>query len=198
MSFASAQASLQAARNGMTSDIFDAAAYLRANPDITASSWNGGKSPWQHYLMYGQNEGRLAPRLGQASSTVTPGPSPFAATPAFSPPTAPPDLPPLAPQQMPPQLSMLPSSPFAAPAQMPMPQAPLLPQLAMSSAMQGAPWQQGTGAMPQMPASKGFGKGPQSQQGTARPNLGNGNLYGSGSSSPDLLHLLRGGFMGGQ
>lgn len=40
-----------------TQNNFDAAAYLKANPDVAASSYYGS-NPYQHYLDYGQNEGR--------------------------------------------------------------------------------------------------------------------------------------------
>ena len=40
--------------------IFDAAQYLRENPDVAAA----GANPFQHYLDYGKNEGRAAPMSG--------------------------------------------------------------------------------------------------------------------------------------
>ena len=53
--------------------VFDAAAYLRQNPDVAAN----GMDPWQHYQQYGQNEGRALPMTpgmtsGQLPSMLDP------------------------------------------------------------------------------------------------------------------------------
>ena len=55
---------------------FDGAAYLAANPDVAANEYYN-KNPYQHYLDYGQNEGRAfmaTPAATQASADYTASP----------------------------------------------------------------------------------------------------------------------------
>lgn len=56
-----------AGQNGETQDNFNEAAYLAANPDVAdKSKW--GQSAWDHYQMYGKNEGRAFQYLNDPSA----------------------------------------------------------------------------------------------------------------------------------
>lgn len=54
-----------------TADNFDAAAYLAANPDVAANWDMSNKTAFDHWKMYGQNEGRAFTPNAQASQAAT-------------------------------------------------------------------------------------------------------------------------------
>ena len=56
---------------GGSRDEFDAEAYLKANPDVAAAIARGafGGDPYQHWLQFGQREGRTFPKKGNSGAS---------------------------------------------------------------------------------------------------------------------------------